>query len=83
MVLNYIRSVKSFVPPITEMEKCIFGNTQSDLQQFDQQLIAINKASAEFVNVKTVDDLNRINKKLATVINNLKKLQGINVIDNR
>ena len=49
------------------MEKSIFGNTPSDIQQFDQQLLAINKATAEFAKVKTVEDLNRINAKLAAV----------------
>lgn len=65
------------------MEKCIFGNTPSDLQQFDQQLAAINRVSSEFASVRTVEDLNRINNKLNAVINNLKKLQVTNVIDNR
>lgn len=67
------------------MEKSIFGNTPSDINTIDQQLIAINKATAEFAKVKTVEDLNRINKNLAAVINTLSKLDGggKNVIDNR
>ena len=73
-----------FSPPTTDMEKSIFGNTPSDIQQFDQQLIAINKVTAEFAKVKTVEDLNRINKNMAAVINTLKKLDGgKTVIDNR
>ena len=71
-----------FNPPTTEMEKSIFGNTPSDIQQFDQQLLAINKATAEFAKVKTVEDLNRINAKLAAVIANLRKLETTNVIKN-
>ena len=66
------------------MEKSIFGNTPSDYQQFDQQLIAINKATAEFSKVKTVEDLNRINNNIVKVMNSLKLLEGgKNVIDNR
>jgi Zn-dependent oligopeptidase len=64
------------------MEKSIFGNTPSDIQQFDQQLTAINKVTAEFAKVKTVEDLNRINRQLASVIANLSKLQTTNVINN-
>ncbi len=66
------------------MEKSIFGNTPSDIQQFDQQLIAINKATSEFAKVKTVEDLNRINNNIVKVINVLNLLEGgKNVIDNR
>jgi hypothetical protein len=70
--------------PTIEMEKSIFGNTPSDIQQFDQQLIAINKATSEFAKVKTVEDLNRINNNIVKVINVLNLLEGgKNVIDNR
>jgi hypothetical protein len=64
------------------MEKSIFGNTPSDIHDVDQQLLALNKATAEFAKVKTVEDLNRINAKLAAVIANLRKLETTNVIKN-